>query len=240
MPGNHTGQVATVAWEASGGGQALKPRQVTVGGFWIDVTEVTRKQYQVFLVDTGYRAPFVAEAWANDGWNWIGTEYPEGTGDHPVVMVNWYDATEFCKWAGKRLPTESEWQLAALGTDGRTFPWGEEHGSEYLNHGQMDAPNFDDSDGWLTTSPAGAFPKGASPNGLMDAFGNAWEFTADFRRDDWSLYSGTQNPAAPGPGLYVAVRGGAFFFDLRPNPGGEYNAFLPEVRRKTSGFRCAR
>ena len=233
------------------GGQRLQPVPVSVSSFWIDLTEVTRQQYQAFLVETGYRPPFVAEDWANeDGWNWSGTDYPSGTGDHPVVLTSWYDAVEYCTWAGKRLPTESEWQLAALGDDGRSFPWGNDYSGDLLNHGKMDAPNFDDSDGFEYTSPVDAFPAGRSPYGLYDAFGNAWEFTADHRRDDWSMYTDSAGRAvtrqggaditAPGPGLYVAVRGGAYFFDLRPNPGGERNEFLPEVRRKTSGFRCAR
>ena len=72
-------------------------------------------------------------------------------------------------------------------------------------------------------------------------FGNVWEFTSDFRRSSWDFYDTTEiGPEAKGPGLYVAVRGGAYFFDLRPNPGGERNEFLSEIRRKTSGFRCAK
>lgn len=230
------------------GGQGLAPQEVQVAAFAIDRTEVTRDAYRGFLLDTGYRVPHVAEAWADSGWNWQGTDYPAGTGDHPVVLVTWYDAQAYCAWAGKRLPSEAEWQLAALGdaAQDRVFPWGDDYDGARLNHGQLAAPNFDDSDGYLTTSPVGAFPEGRSPFGLDDAFGNAWEFTADFRVDDWSLTeragdgSGPGALRSPGPGLYVAVRGGAYFFDLRPNPGGERHQFLPELRRKTSGFRCAR
>ncbi len=256
MPGNAMpSKVAKKLWETGAGGQRLQPIEVSVSSFWIDLTEVTRAQYKEFLDATGYRPPFVAEEWAEaDPWNWSGTDYPEGTGDHPVVLVSWYDATEFCAWAGKRLPTESEWQLAALGpaSGGRIFPWGDTYEDSRLNHGKMDAPNYDDSDGYEFTSPVGAFPTGRSPYGLYDAFGNAWEFTSDWRRDDWSMYVDAAGEAltsaatkgdditAPGPGLYAAVRGGAYFFDLRPNPGGERNEFLPEIRRKTSGFRCAR
>ncbi len=232
----------------SQGGQQLKARVVRVASFWIDRTEVTRRAYRAFLADTGYRPPHVTESWADDGWNWTGIDYPAGTADHPVVMASFYDAQAYCSWAGKRLPSESEWQLAALGTagDNRVFPWGDTYDGAKLNHGQMMEPNFDDSDGYLTTSPVGAFPAGRSPYGLEDAFGNAWEFTSDWRVDSWELVSfeeggqGLQDVHSPGPGLYVAVRGGAYFFDLRPNPAGERNHFLPELRRKTSGFRCAR
>jgi formylglycine-generating enzyme required for sulfatase activity len=230
----------------SRGGQLIKARVVRVSGFWIDRTEVTREVYQKFLIATGYRPPYVAEEWADEQWNWRGTDFPEGTGQYPVVLANFYDATAYCAWAGKRLPTEPEWQLAALGTAGenRLFPWGNDYDGNKFNHGKMMEPNFDDSDGYLYTSPVGAFPAGQSPSGLEDAFGNAWEFTSDWRVDSWRLTSfdseGQENVRSLGPGLYVAVRGGAYFFDLRPNPAGERNHFLPELRRKTSGFRCAR
>ena len=244
--------MAKTSWEAATG-MRLQPRVVSVQGFWIDRTEVTRADYQAFLLDTGYRPPHVSEAWAAEGWNWEGTAFPAGTGDHPVVLVSWYDAVEYCAWAGKRLPTEAEWQLAALGSAeaGRVYPWGSDYQGDRLNHGTIDAPNFDDSDGFETTAPAGSFPQGQTPEGVQDLFGNAWEFTADFRRDQWSMYvdasGGTlmngvvsEGVHAPGPGMYVVVRGGSYFFDLRPNPGGERHQFLPEIRRKTSGFRCVR
>ena len=247
MPGSQakfTGEEET--WTANPSNQ-MPSKKVTVSDFWMDLTEVTRKDYQKFLQATGYRPPFIAEEWAKDGWNWNGTDYPEGTGDHPVVLVSWYDAQEFCAWRGKRLPTEAEWQLAALGDAalGNIYPWGKTYNHEALNHGKIESPNFDDSDGYLTTSPVGAFPLGNTPYGIQDIFGNAWEFTADARRATWKFYENAEgdileNTFAPGPSLYVAVRGGAYFFDLRPNPGGERNEFLTEVRRKTSGFRCAK
>jgi formylglycine-generating enzyme required for sulfatase activity len=225
----------------------LPPRLMRVSSFKIDRTEVTREQYSEFIAATGYREPRVEEPWAEDGWNWDGAQYPEGSGNHPVVLVSWYDAREFCSWAGKRLPTEAEWQLAALGPseNERVFPWGNEYDANALNHGTIEVPNFDDSDGYYTTSPVGAFPSGASPYGALDMFGNAWEWTADFRVRQWELVLGERqgqliiDPHTAAIGFYAAVRGGSYFFDLRPNPAGERNAFLPEIRRKTSGFRCA-
>ena len=238
-----------VPW-ISRGGRGLMPRMVAVSGFQIDRTEVTRDQYARFLDATGYRLPHVAEPWAEDGWNWTDASAPDGLGTHPVVLVSYHDASAFCRWAGKRLPTEAEWQLAALGpsTDGRVYPWGSRYRDDFLNHGRMEPPNFDDTDGYRTTSPVGSFPQGRSATGLDDTFGNAWEFTADARIDDWShaRHQGHDaagamiNARAPGPALRVAVRGGSFYFDLRPNPGGEWAAFTPESRRKSSGFRCAR
>ncbi len=238
------------------GGKGLVPRSAWVSAFSIDRTEVTRDAYRAFLVATGYRSPFVDEAWAGEEgkwglFNWSGVDYPAGTGDHPVVLVNWEDATAFCAWAGLRLPTEAEWQLAAFGpaeASGRTraFPWGEVYEADHLNHGSRNDPFTDATDGYEQTSPVGSFPAGQSPFGVEDMFGNAWEFTADWRVDDWALVSGGDHagvladPVAAGPGLYVAVRGGSYFFDVSVNPSAERSEFLPDLRRKTSSFRCAR
>ncbi len=247
MPGSQSKSVGEEKPWTANPSNKMGVKEVIVSSFWIDLTEVTREDYQAFLKSTGYRPPFIAEQWADDGWNWNGTTFPSGTGKHPVVMVSWYDATEYCLWAGKRLPTEAEWQLGTLGDAslGNIFPWGKEYNHDALNHGKIESPNFDDSDGYLNTSPVGAFPSGNSVYGLQDVFGNAWEFTADARRATWKYYDNAKgdelrNTMAPSPSLYVAVRGGAYFFDLRPNPGGERNEFLTEVRRKTAGFRCAK
>lgn len=226
----------------------LPQREVVVSDFEIDVTEVTRVAYQAFLVDTGYRPPFVAEAWAEDGWNWRGTDYPEGTKDHPVVLVSWYDARAYCAWADKRLPTEAEWLLAALGpsSEGRTWPWGKEYDAKKLNHGQRDPPNYDPSDGYERTSPVTAFPGGRSPYGLFDTYGNAWEWTADVRVRDWSettAGAGTgpaRDPRTGTVGLYAATRGGSYFGGFEGIDVGQENAFPVQLRRKSSGFRCAR
>lgn len=239
---------ANTPW-VSMGGRALPQRTVVVESFWIDRTEVTRADYSEFLQATGYRLPHVSETWAEDGWNWRSADDAGETAQHPIVLTNFYDAREYCRWKKKRLPTEAEWHLAALGphTDGRVYPWGTRYQDDVLNHGRLEQPNFDGSDGFERTSPVGAFPAGNSPYGLADMFGNAWEFTSDFRMDDWRWYKhdgygekgALLNVRMPGPGLRVAVRGGSFYFDFRPHPGGEWNAFSPEVRRKSTGFRCA-
>ena len=215
----------------------------------MDQTEVTRSAYARFLTETGYRLPHVAEDWAEDGWNWAEPSVESDLANHPVVLVSYYDAQAYCQWSNKRLPSEAEWQLAALGSaaEKRVFPWGNRYRDDWLNHGRMKAPNFDGTDGFSRTAPVGSFPQGRSSSGLDDMFGNVWEFTADARIDDWSAArhdgfgaSGEMiNARAPGPSLRVAVRGGSFYFDFRPNPGGEWASFIPEIRRKSAGFRCA-
>ena len=245
MPGSHAKNVGEEKYWTANPSVHQKTKTITISPYWIDKTEVTRAQYKKFLEETGYKVPYVDEKWAEDEWNWNGTTPPKGTENHPVVMINWYDAQEYCRWQGKDLPTEAQWQLATLGdvSLGNVYPWGTTYDHNASNHGQIASPNFDDSDGYLRTSPVGSFPSGSSPYGLLDTFGNAWEFTKDSRRASWKFYdnidSGT-DAYAPGPSLYVAVRGGSYFFDMRPNPGGERNEFLTEIRRKTSGFRCAR
>jgi formylglycine-generating enzyme required for sulfatase activity len=228
----------------SSAGMGLAPGFFREGSFWIDRYEVTQAQYAGFLEATGYRLPHVSESWAEDGWNW--TSATASKPDHPVVLLSWYDARAYCQWAGKHLPSEAQWQLAALGPadELRRFPWGQRYSADKLNHGRMEPPNFDPSDGHERTAPVGSYPRGQSPSGLLDAFGNAWEYTSDARVDSWDevVAFGPDRrwyPRASGLPLRVAVRGGSFYFDLQ-EPGAEWAAFSPEIRRKSAGVRCAR
>lgn len=230
------------------GGPVLRDRRpVEISPYFIDRTEVTRAAYAAFVRATDYRLPSVGEGWADHAWSWLRPEDGlEQDPDHPVVLVSWYDAAEFCRWRGVRLPTDAEWEYAALGSDGRRFPWGDAWDPAALNHGQGAEPFYDATDGHERTSPVGAFPAGASPFGLMDSFGNAWEWTADGWGDGWASVVGGGEPGAPlrdphtaSESLYRGVRGGSYYFDFLVNPDGERNGFLAELRRKTSGFRCA-
>ncbi len=222
-------------WEIRDGMQP-EPREAAVQAFWIDRTEVTRRAYKDFLEATGYRPPYIDEEWSEADWNWSGVDYAPGTAAHPVVLTSWYDARAYCAWRGRRLPTEAEWQMAALGPERPSWPWGEDYAGDRLNHGTVDVEGFDDSDGFRTTAPVGSFPEGRSWVGAEDMFGNAWEWTEDGRVESWDL---AEDGHVGQPTLYMAVRGGSYFTDLRPDPADERHHFMGEVRRKTSGFRCA-
>ena len=204
--------------------------RVTVGRFFMARHPVTNAQYEQF--DPAHRAKRLATA-----------------GDlHPVVFVSWSEAQKFCEWLSRRdrrrfrLPTEAEWELAARGIDGRSYPWGEATG-------RGDLANFADSntsfgwsdksisDGWAETSPAGAFPRGGSPFGLEDAAGNVWEWCADY----YELYKSGEhtNPTGPKAGSQRVCRGGSWksrFTNLRATTRG-FNA--PLFSANDVGFRVA-
>ncbi len=227
--------------------EPLPSKPVQVAKFWIDEFEVTRRDYGRFLSDTGYRPPHVEEEWAEKEWNWDGSTPPAGTEDHPVVLTSWYDAREYCLWRGARLPTEAEWELAALGPadDEWAYPWGNDYAEGKMNRGKVEPPNYDDSDGYLTTGPVGKFPDGASRYGAQDIYGNAWEWVADIRMRNWDEVRFDDEAASRGPytttlGLYAGARGFSYFADPRINLAMDHNAFPVELRRKTSGFRCAK
>jgi len=131
---------------------------------------VTNEQYARFLADNpAHPVPYRDEVWA-EPYNWRPQRrtYPEGKANHPVVLVSWEDAQAYCEWAGVRLPTETEWEKAARGEDGRIYPWGDDFDPERANVRES---------GIGSTTPVGVYPDGASPYGLLDCAGNVWEWT---------------------------------------------------------------
>src|SRR3990172_2754402 len=132
--------------------------KVPLNAFFIDQYEVTHGQYQQFIEKTGYSAPLY----------WKGGKFPEGQGSFPV-MVGWADAKAYCEWAGKRLPTEAEWEKAARGTDGRKYPWGNEFDPARANVGEAQPGPV----------RVGNYPTGKSPYGAYNMIGNVWEWTSD-------------------------------------------------------------
>jgi formylglycine-generating enzyme required for sulfatase activity len=167
--------------------------------FWIARTPVTNEQYKAFVDATKHRAPR----------HWENRCIPTGKENHPVVRVAWSDATAFCKWAEVRLPSEMEWEKAARGTDGRTWPWGNQ---------EPDAWRCNFNNGVGDTTPVGQYPAGA--NGLCDMAGNVWEWCA-------------------GSGFSRILRGGGYSSNRMDVRCAFRYWFNPDARNDEFGFRVA-
>jgi formylglycine-generating enzyme len=182
--------------------------------------------------DDGQFAKFVAAIQSEPPWGFADQETPVVRADHPVRWVNWLEATGYCLWAGKRLPTEAEWEKAARGTDGRVYPWGNEPPTPV--HAV-----FGLKEGADTVSPIGNRDKGMSPYGVHDLAGNLYEWVADWY--DEAVYTTplTINPRGPTEGTTKVQRGGSYInspYRLRASfrTKGDPTEHDPNV-----GFRCA-
>ncbi len=185
--------------------------------FLIDKYEVTNQDYKKFMDAVGHVAPE----------DWEGGKIPSGKEKHPVVFVSWHDAGAYCKWAGKRLPTEAEWEKAARGTDGRLFPWGNKMGRKQANT-RKSRKN--------TTVAVGSYPKGASPYGALDMAGNVWEWTTSF----YKPYAGsTVENGFFGEERYV-VRGGSWDDEVYDSLTLSRAKFTPVTTFEHVGFRCVK
>lgn len=203
--------------------KSLGPRRsVELEAYYIDQYHVTNAHFKKFVDATGARPPS----------HWIGNQYPAAKANHPVTFVNWFDADAYCKWEGKRLPTEAEWEKAARGADGRMFPWG----NQFLPRRANVPP-----EGLKDTSPVDAFPEGKSPYGLYDMSGNVFQWTAD-----WFLpYPGNKVPHPNYGQTFKVLRGGSFFDCSYYRCGVSFQTFnrisLSRLTRAISaGFRCAK
>lgn len=190
--------------------------------YWIDKYPVTNEKYQAFIEADGYDN---LRYWSSEGWQWKtegNIRHPEywndrewNKPDYPVVGVSYYEAEAYAKWAGKRLPTEQEWEKAARSEDGRQYPWGEKFDTNRCNSVES---------GLGHTTPVSQYPTGVSPYGCYDMAGNVWEWCA-------SWYDKSQNKRM--------LRGGSWLLApvfIRSAP--RYR--LPPTDRSGSlGFRCA-
>lgn len=225
-------------------------RRVTLKAFWIDVSEVTNQQFLAFVQDTGYvtKAEQDGESLVWDephrtlvvtkGASWRqpqgpGTDITQGM-DYPVVQVAWDDATAFCKWAGKRLPSEAEWEKAARGVAGQLFPWG-----------NQSEPNRGDFATEARTPPLHAvdrFPQGASPYGVLNLLGNVAEWTADWYDAGYYQSAPTANPPGSSfsPDGTRVIRGGSRATRQGYLHAAQRNGLKPDTHTELIGFRCAR
>lgn len=196
---------------------------VFVEEFAIDVHEVTNEEFAFFVEQTGYVTE-AEQAGESETWR---TYFTEGRERHPVVKVTWADADAYCRWAGKRLPTEAEWEKAARGTDGRIYPWGNDWDPAKANSRES---------GYRGTLVVGSLPDGASPYGVMDMAGNVWEWTADW----YDAYPGSPTTSPYFGQQYRVTRGGGWFSDPSHLRTSNRSATAPEARNDDLGFRCAR
>ncbi len=181
---------------------AVQPRRIYLPDFQIDKYETTNAQYRVFAEETGHPAP--------------DTVYSDAVADYPVTNVSWEDALAYCEWAGKRLPSEAEWEKAARGTDGFIYPWGNEWRDGVANTREAKI-------GGVT--PVGEFSAGASPYGVQDMAGNVWEWV-----DDWATPEQVNK----------IIRGGAWNAINRWAQTFARNETPPTYTQDNLGFRCAR
>jgi formylglycine-generating enzyme required for sulfatase activity/Tol biopolymer transport system component len=205
-----------------------KPQHsVSLDAFWIDRTEVTNSMYARCVSDGVCEPPKLSPEHnlESDG------------GNYPVVGVTWADAQTYCQWAGRRLPTEAEWEKAARGTDGRLYPWGDAKPSRdrslYSIPEEQDyPPDF---------QPVGSFPNSISPYGALDMAGNVWEWTSDWFNEGYYQVSPDENPVGAPNGDRHVLRGGAWNEDVRylrvANRGSGDLAF-GEIENN-AGIRCA-
>jgi formylglycine-generating enzyme required for sulfatase activity len=193
-----------------------------VDAFFMDKHQLSVAQYARFLEDTRHEVPP----------EWSLMNRPQNR-NRPVANVDWADAAAYCKWAGTRLPTEAEWEKAARGTDGRTYPWGNASPTAlHVNSGKEVWSNH------AVLTPVGAFEEGKSPYGIYDMAGNVWEWVGDWYDQDYYKTSPSQNPTGPPTGGSKVVRGGSWGSGLKNLRASDRETHLPSFQGFGTGFRC--
>lgn len=162
--------------------------RVYLDAYYIDKNDVTVAEYTT-CVNAGVCKAAITGDHCNYGVN--------GRSNNPINCVRWSMADIYCKWAGKKLPTEAQWEKAARGTDGRIYPWGNDWDASKACHNQ------------LSTCVVGSYPQGASPYGVMDMAGNVWDWCRDWDKWDYEN-SSNYNPHGPEQGVSHVLRGGAW------------------------------
>ena len=217
------------AKDSDANGDEMPQHTVYLDAYRIMRYEVTNQQYRQCE-----RAEVCSKP---RGLNYVNSEYD----DHPVVFVTWFDAQNFCEWVGGRLPTEAEWEKAARGVDGRTYPWGDALPDCSL--GIFYSVYF--CVGGEKIAPVGSYPDGVSPYGLYDMAGNVYEWVNDWYQEDYySTFPANgwpENPTGPDSGDYRVLRGGSWGgldYDLRVADREGYY-YDPSSWYDGAGIRCA-
>lgn len=218
--------VLVIGGEFTMGDRLFGPvHKVHLDAFYMDQYEVRTSLYAAFLRAINREKPY--------SWPLMDLQTD---GDRPVIGVDWYDAEAYCRWAGKRLPTEAEWEKAARWTDGRTYPWG---------NGRLDKTkasyNWDGKrrwEGYRTLSLVGSYEAGKSPYNIYDLAGNVWEWVADWYDRDAYKNSTTRNPQGSPAGEFKVFRGGSALSHSADVTAALRNRGSPTGRAITIGFRC--
>lgn len=195
--------------------------QVNVTAFMLDQFEVTNEDFRTFVQATGHQTD--PEKAGDKSWD----KFANGKDNHPVVKVSWNDANAFCEWAGKRLPTEAEWEYAARSAEAFAFPYGNTFDAKKQNGKES---------GIRGTTAVGSYPDGASAFEIFDMAGNVWEWTASKPE---RFPGNTANSKLYGDNLYI-LRGGGWF-DVQDQLASSYrNSAVPTTANDDLGFRCAK
>ncbi len=203
------------------------PHTVDLDAFYIDQYEVTVERYRRFMAQMNRAKP--------EYWDQMDLSRDA---KKPVMGTDWHDAQAYCEWAGKRLPTEAEWEKAARGTDVRTYPWGESTpNSSTANFGK----SLEDPENVYAKKlkAVGSYELGKSPYEAYDMAGNVWEWVADWYDTNYYKDSPRKNPRGPSSGEYRVIRGGSWFYATWGLRAASRLFVRPSVRLNDFGFRCA-
>ncbi len=209
---------------------------VYLDSYWIDKFEVTNEDYLEFVQATGHR-PALDDSCetrkCKEGNLWKGTWFPPRIRNQPVTQVNWFDAEAYCRWRGKRLPSEAEWEKAARGPSGNLYPWGNDSPKGRATYKRKWR-------GVFTMTDVGSYSNGASLYGVHDMAGNVWEWVDDWYHMYYYSLGRTKNPKGPAHGEFKVVRGGSWvnYADALRSAFRRWSR--PQVRFNDTGFRCAK
>lgn len=213
--------------DRAAGPQEFPQRRVHLDTFWIDRYEVSNVDYLRFVLGTGADWPKF----------WRETPFPEKVSLHPVINVSWYEADAYCQWAGKRLPSEAEWEKAARGEQAPIFPWGDEPAgwikSNIAHSGSKRGFKYP------PLANVTRYDKGVSPYGVYQMAGNVSEWVSDWFDPEYYRRGVDVNPQGPDTGEMKVFRGGSWNEDPEVARSAGRNAGPPDRRSYLTGFRCA-
>lgn len=217
-------------WQTPWTGQEGPVHPVYLDAFWIDKTEISNQSYQQCVEAGACTRSFECEGGDLEVLGLLEDALP-------AACVNWYDASEYCAWAGARLPTEAEWEKAARGTDRRLWPWGDVFDKSRLNFCDMIPISYCETTGRLM--PVYSFPSGASPYGALNMLGNVSEWVSDGYQSDYYSSSPRENPVGPADYTDHVIRGMSWLDGAGVMHCYNRHHADPDRRFLTFGFRCA-